>query len=620
MNKKQRRILNHQRLLTTLFLSIPLLTAIGCNQYSASADSVDKTNVSQMMSSSDNQPDVKFDQNNAENKASENNQNDNNQSLKSSNDNSNNLSDSNSKGHWGTANYTLKDGVLTLGSSDDGTPGVFDSPRYFDSNEVKKIVISRPIKFNNFASQIFAYFPELTDIEGLNNIDATKLTDADGMFEYDPKLTQVDISGWRTPNLTSSSYMFSFDDSLQTININNFDMRNVTNMEGFIYHDKNLKDVIGQEKINAPKVVYMGYFFSYLPKIKRIDLPELSTPVAQQMYLDFASDDALSSLNIPKLELTGDFVNNNIINYTDEMIDKSGGVNNVPSNLRQLVFGPKMSKIDVIQTVNGNDDVTYRIDDNGKVTAVNKPINNNWFERKIKLIDSKTHKQVGPYLLAQGVKNELIPISLPDRYRVSSSNTNMVKIPDHLDLDGTQTITIDPVFNVNVQLVDGEKVIASHDYQASDGDVIDSSAILPSGYHFINSHVINADPHTPIVKLSVSDYPVSPVVPVNPHDDNQPTIDNHTNNSGEPVSPSKPVSPKQHHKTTPIKHNKRVQSKRTANSMISDSSKQYAKDANKQNQLPPTGQSDYIGAKLLGILLVICSLVMGLFVRKLNRQ
>jgi len=90
------------------------------------------------------------------------------------------------------------------------------------------------IKLNPNSSSLFSGFAIVTEIEGMEYLDAQYVTDMSFMFSEMSSLTSLDISSFDTSNETDMSFMFSNSSNLDTIIygnnfIKNFDS-NVENM------------------------------------------------------------------------------------------------------------------------------------------------------------------------------------------------------------------------------------------------------------------------------------------------------------------------------------------------------------------------------------------------------
>ena len=70
----------------------------------------------------------------------------------------------------------------------------------------------------------------LKNIEGINNLNTTEVTDMGAMFRNCSSLTDLDVSGFDTRKVTTMGTMFSGCSKLSTLDVSGFDTKNVTNM------------------------------------------------------------------------------------------------------------------------------------------------------------------------------------------------------------------------------------------------------------------------------------------------------------------------------------------------------------------------------------------------------
>ena len=86
-------------------------------------------------------------------------------------------------------------------------------------DNVKKIIIDQSF-YNYIPTSCYAWFSwlqNLTEIEGLNNINTSMVTSMENMFSNCTSLTTLDLSGFNTANVTTMGSMFRNCESLQTI-------------------------------------------------------------------------------------------------------------------------------------------------------------------------------------------------------------------------------------------------------------------------------------------------------------------------------------------------------------------------------------------------------------------
>lgn len=140
---------------------------------------------------------------------------------------------------------------------------IYNDQYYTDS--IKTIVIEPNVTTGNYFNMAFANLPNLTSIEGLQNINTSNATDMGGLFQSDPKLTSVDASGWDTSHVTNMSFMFygDFGTTVKTsINVSGFDTSAVTNMSSMFTNNIQLTTIEGLDGFDTSKVTNMSDMFA----------------------------------------------------------------------------------------------------------------------------------------------------------------------------------------------------------------------------------------------------------------------------------------------------------------------------------------------------------------------
>lgn len=116
-------------------------------------------------------------------------------------------------------------------------------PWGYYSNKITKVKIVNEIKPIN-TSHWFLGMTNLTNIEGLANINTSNTVNMDGMFEGCKKITSLDLRSFNTENVTSMSSMFRNTKGLNSLNLSSFDTSKVTDMSKMFMncgHDGNME-------------------------------------------------------------------------------------------------------------------------------------------------------------------------------------------------------------------------------------------------------------------------------------------------------------------------------------------------------------------------------------------
>ena len=139
-----------------------------------------------------------------------------------------------SSGKWGTCDWNINDGVLTI--SGGVASGSVKGDRYWFSPwdsykySIKKVVIEDTITFENNASlaYLFAWHHGLKEIDGLDKFDTSNVTDMSYMFDGCESLTTIDVSNFDTLHVEYMGYMFDGCNSLIKLDLSNFNLKNAT--------------------------------------------------------------------------------------------------------------------------------------------------------------------------------------------------------------------------------------------------------------------------------------------------------------------------------------------------------------------------------------------------------
>ncbi|CAJ1227722.1 MucBP domain-containing protein [Lactiplantibacillus xiangfangensis] len=128
-------------------------------------------------------------------------------------------------GQFGTSNWSLQDGTLTIGPGDFANNAVNSSPWNDYRALITKIEITGPVTLNTTANALFANFPKLTQIDGLEKVDTSKTTDMSSLFGYNPNLKSVPgIEYWNTSNVKNISYLFMTTGLAGTLDLSHWDV------------------------------------------------------------------------------------------------------------------------------------------------------------------------------------------------------------------------------------------------------------------------------------------------------------------------------------------------------------------------------------------------------------
>ena len=89
----------------------------------------------------------------------------------------------------------------------------------------------------------FAGFENLTKIEGLENLNTSKVTDMSWMFDNCRSLTHLDLSSFNTASVTDMKGMFFYCTNLTNLDVSKFNTLNVTVMGAMFWNCRSLKSL-----------------------------------------------------------------------------------------------------------------------------------------------------------------------------------------------------------------------------------------------------------------------------------------------------------------------------------------------------------------------------------------
>ena len=195
-------------------------------------------------------------------------------------------------GTWGTSPYTFDEntGVLTIGAGE--LSGYKESPwnsKKVDAKSIKKIVLSGKVVAPEDSRRLFSYsyLANVTEIEGLSQLDTSNVTNMDAMFYSMSNVTSLDVSGFDTSKVTEMAFMFDSMSRLTSLDLNSFDTSKVTVMDSMFFGMQSLTslDISGFDTSN---VAYMGDMFRRMSSLTSLDLSNFDTSKVTDMGAMFA--------------------------------------------------------------------------------------------------------------------------------------------------------------------------------------------------------------------------------------------------------------------------------------------------------------------------------------------
>ncbi|HHJ5411893.1 TPA: BspA family leucine-rich repeat surface protein, partial [Enterococcus hirae] len=177
-------------------------------------------------------------------------------------------------GTWGTSPYTFDEntGVLTIEAGE--LSGYEESPWNSDKVDIKaikKIVLSGKVVAPENANLLFTgsiskgNLMNVTEIEGLSQLDTSNVTAMQSMFYGLSSVTSLDVSGFDTSNVTTMENMFYNISSVTSLDVSSFDTSKVTTMRSMFKNTPLAKltlgdhfKAVGDTGLSAPKALNDG--------------------------------------------------------------------------------------------------------------------------------------------------------------------------------------------------------------------------------------------------------------------------------------------------------------------------------------------------------------------------
>ena len=191
--------------------------------------------------------------------------------------------------------YDLNEGNATPRWWDDR----FISEAPEEHKKIRKVVFDASFA-NARPTSCYMWFDrcyDLTEIEGIANLNTEEVTNMRSMFSACRSLTSLDVSHFNTQKVEDMSDMFSACSGLKSLNVSHFDTQNVKDMNSMFYSCKGLTS-LDISKFNTQNVTNMGYMFSWCKGLKSLDLSNFDTQNVKYMNDMFWESSALTTIYV----------------------------------------------------------------------------------------------------------------------------------------------------------------------------------------------------------------------------------------------------------------------------------------------------------------------------------
>ena len=154
---------------------------------------------------------------------------------------------------------------------------------------------------NYNSNYLFCKFSKLTEIENINLLDTSNVTNMSYMFYSCKALASLDLSNFDTSNVITMEYMFSYCSSLTSLDLSKFDTSKVTNMCGMFSSCSRLTS-LDVSMFNTSQVTDMRAIFSSCSSLTSLDLSKFDTSNVIDMSVMFSDCSRLTSLDVSNFD------------------------------------------------------------------------------------------------------------------------------------------------------------------------------------------------------------------------------------------------------------------------------------------------------------------------------
>ena len=165
---------------------------------------------------------------------------------------------------------TLPDGAWDVSKDKNGSVQAWLTANASDSTKYDLHIAANGNVIASSGQYLFRGYTRCSQIQGLDKLNTSSVTNMSSMFYQCGNLTSLDVSSLDTSKVTEMILMFSECSRLSTLNLNNFDTSNVTNMSSMFSYCTGLQSLNLGEKFNTGKVRNMSNMFSMCYRLTSI--------------------------------------------------------------------------------------------------------------------------------------------------------------------------------------------------------------------------------------------------------------------------------------------------------------------------------------------------------------
>ena len=201
-------------------------------------------------------------------------------------------------------------GTLTFKCSPSKPEGAYDlnegegRPAWINqSDNIKKVVFDTSFAMARPTSCYwwFAGCKNLTEIEGVENLNTRNVTSMRNMFDACSNLESLDLSNFDTQNVIYMNYMFYGCSKLTSLDLSKFNNQKVTGMISMFEGCSGLKS-LNLSKFNTQSVTDMSNMFYGCSGLTSLDLSMFNIQNVEYMSCMFMGCSGLTSLDLSKFD------------------------------------------------------------------------------------------------------------------------------------------------------------------------------------------------------------------------------------------------------------------------------------------------------------------------------
>ena len=199
----------------------------------------------------------------------------------------------------GTRTLTFRRGLSKSAGAYDLNEGNNEPGWSTQKDDINKVVFDASFA-NARPTSCCKWFDEcrnLTDIEGIENLNTEKVTNMGSMFSACFDLTSLNVSNFNTQNVENMSDMFWNCLSLTSLNVSNFDTQKVKYMSNMFYNCVGLTS-LDVSNFNTQNVENMSFMFSWCEGLNSLDLSKFDTQNVTNMSYMFWNSSALTTIYV----------------------------------------------------------------------------------------------------------------------------------------------------------------------------------------------------------------------------------------------------------------------------------------------------------------------------------